>query len=314
MGEQASKIGKKLENFGEVLFSGFGWTELARDREITCKRSSHNKRTHGLDLVMKFDNPYALTQQGIIIECKNRQMVSITQSNIEKWVKELIHSIECAQSSEELSDLDLENTTMNTGLLLVHANDYFDESKFQNYLKGISIPSRRNPINIFIAGNNEIDKWNALVNHIRSNFTDRFEFVYPSINGSPKTSKYCLNINTLYSKYFFAQCTKIVPSFQYGVECNSAVREAVLFSFDEISKDNFKYMWSMFQYYQFEDYDTYIFVFYPRKNEDVEFVKENFIKTIAPSYGSHDKTLEEQLAHKIKLQFITNRQLSPIDN
>ena len=58
MGEQAVKIGKKLEGFGEQLFSGFGWTELTRDREIECKRSSHAKKTHGLDLVMKFNSPY----------------------------------------------------------------------------------------------------------------------------------------------------------------------------------------------------------------------------------------------------------------
>lgn len=82
MGEQAVKIGKKLEGFGEQLFSGFGWTELTRDREIECKRSSHSKKTHGLDLVMKFNSPYISSQQGIIIECKNRQMVSITQSTI----------------------------------------------------------------------------------------------------------------------------------------------------------------------------------------------------------------------------------------
>ena len=30
MGEQANKIGKKLEGFGEKLFSGFGWNEIAR--------------------------------------------------------------------------------------------------------------------------------------------------------------------------------------------------------------------------------------------------------------------------------------------
>lgn len=29
MGEQASKIGKKLEGYGEKLFTGFGWNELA---------------------------------------------------------------------------------------------------------------------------------------------------------------------------------------------------------------------------------------------------------------------------------------------
>lgn len=310
MGEQAVKIGKKLEGFGEHLFSGFGWTELTRDREIECKRSSHGKKTHGLDLVMKFNNLYISSQQGIIIECKNRQMVSITQSNIETWVKELVHSIECSQSSEQLSDLDLEGTTLNTGMLLIHANDCFDEEKFSKYLKGMSISGRRNPINIFIAGNNEIDQWNALITFVRSNFSDNFAFLYPSINGSTKTSTASLSINALYSKYFFAQRTKMVPRVQDGVPYSFPVKQAILFSFDDISKDSFRYMWSMFKYYQFEDCDEYVFVFYPRKANDVEFVKENFIRALS----SGCKPLPVETLERVKLNFLTNRKLSPVDN
>ena len=56
MGEQASRIGKKLEGFGENLFSDFGWTELARDKEIKCTRTSHKKKTHGIDLLFKNSN------------------------------------------------------------------------------------------------------------------------------------------------------------------------------------------------------------------------------------------------------------------
>lgn len=32
MGEQASKIGKKLESFGENFLTSLGWTELTRDK------------------------------------------------------------------------------------------------------------------------------------------------------------------------------------------------------------------------------------------------------------------------------------------
>ena len=157
MGEEAAKIGKKLEGFGEVFFSKLGWVELAHDREIKCTRSSHKKQTHGIDLLCKFDNPYMSTQQGVIVECKNRQMKSITESKIEEWVKELINNIECSQSAPELSDIDLTNTTLNTGLLLIHANDCFDSSKFYGYLSNLQIANRRNPINIFIAGNDKIN-------------------------------------------------------------------------------------------------------------------------------------------------------------
>lgn len=130
MGEQAAKIGKKLEGFGENFFANLGWAELTQDKEIKCTRSSHKKKTHGIDLLCKFTNPYIAGNQGIIVECKNRQMCSITRATIEEWVKELINNIECAQSAPELVDVDLRNTTLNTGLLLIHANDEFDQQKF----------------------------------------------------------------------------------------------------------------------------------------------------------------------------------------
>ena len=58
MGEQAAKIGKKLEGFGVNFFANLGWTELTQDKEIKCTRSSHKKKTHGIDLLCKFTNPY----------------------------------------------------------------------------------------------------------------------------------------------------------------------------------------------------------------------------------------------------------------
>lgn len=102
MGEQAAKIGKKLEGFGVNFFANLGWTELTQDKEIKCTRSSHKKKTHGIDLLCKFTNPYIAGNQGIVVECKNRQMGSITRATIEEWVKELINNIECAQSAPEL--------------------------------------------------------------------------------------------------------------------------------------------------------------------------------------------------------------------
>ena len=56
MGEQAAKIGKKLEGFGVNFFANLGWTELTQDKEIKCTRSSHKKKTHGIDLLCKFSD------------------------------------------------------------------------------------------------------------------------------------------------------------------------------------------------------------------------------------------------------------------
>lgn len=310
MGEQANKIGKKLEGFGEKLFSGFGWTELARDTEIKCSRKhAHQKQTHGLDLLMSFENPYLRCRQGIVIECKNWQMKSITQDKINTWVSELIGAIECAQSAPELENIDMEGTNLCTGLLLVHANDNFDRKKFNEYLSNLSVSSRRNPINIFVAGNDEINQWNSLRDKIEKDFTDRFQFVYPSIEGSNVEQGKFITINQLYSKYIFAQDIGRRLQEKNGTTYNEPVFRKILFSFDDISIDSFKYIWSMFKFYQFPDAEELVFVFYPRKIEDVEFVEQNFVSTLYKI----DKPITADIERKIRIEFIDNREISPVD-
>lgn len=309
MGEQASKIGKKLEGFGENLFANLGWTELARDRQVKCTRSSHKKETHGIDLLCKFSNPYIDCNQGIIVECKNRQMVSITQSNIERWVKELINNIECAQSAPELADIDLTNTTLNTGLLLIHSNTTYNQEKFYACLNKINFPNRRNPINIFIASNDRISQWTSLLKKIKISYNNNFSFIYPSINETSKVSQPTLTINEMYSKYLFATSTYTIQKDCSGNTFNEPHAQNILFFFDESTVDNFKYAWSMFKHYQLQGADKYIFSFYPRKNGDVDFVKENFI----PALESGDNPIKDTEASKIAIDFIENRSLSPIE-
>lgn len=309
MGEQAARIGKKLEEFGENFLPNLGWIELAHDKEIKCTRAAHKKQTHGIDLLCKFDNPYTTTPQGIIIECKNRQMKSITKSEIEKWVKELINNIECAQSAPELSDVDLSNAPLNTGLLLIHANDAFDADKYYGYLNELHFPNRRNPINIFIAANDKINLWTSLFAKIKSNYNNNFSFLYPSINGYSKKVQNTLTVNGMYSRYLFAQSTYTISKGSGINTYEEPHTQNIMFFLDEISIDNFKYAWSMFKHYQLQGEERYVFVFYPRNKDDVTFVKEHFISTLK----SGDKPITDAESEKIVLDFIDNRTLSPIE-
>lgn len=310
MGEQASKIGKKLESFGENFLTNLGWTELARDKEIKCTRTSHKKKTHGIDLLYKFENPYINGKQGIIIECKNRQMVSITQQNIDIWVKELINNIECTQSAPELFDIDLSDTaSTNTGLLLIHANDSYNEKNFYEYLKKLNYPNRRNPINIFIAANDKIALWTSLFAKIKMTYSNNFSFLYPSINGFSKAKQNVLTINGMYSKYLFAESTYKLTKINGGQSFEEPHTQAIMFFLDDINVHNFKYAWSMFKHYQMQGADKYIFSFYPRKIDDVELVKEKFISTLKMG----DIPINDDEVAKIQIDFIDNRALSAIE-
>lgn len=308
MGEQASKIGTKLEDFCQIFLTNLNWVELARDKEIKCTRIAHNKRTHGIDLLYKFDNPYSKGQQGVIVECKNRQMKSITEAEIEKWVKELINNIECAQSAPELSDIDFTNAPLNTGLLMIHANDCFNEEKFYSYLGGIQYPKKRNPINIFIAANDKILMWNSLFLKIKNCYQD-FMFLYPSINGFSKKQQSTLTLDAMYSKYLFAESVYTQKKSNDGREYDELHTQRIMFFLDEITIDNFKYAWSMFKHFQLQGKDKYVFVFYPRKKGDVELVRECFLATL-----KNDKQpINEEECSKIEIDFIDNRSLSPVD-
>lgn len=254
MGEQAAKIGKKLEGFGVNFFANLGWTELTQDKEIKCTRSSHKKKTHGIDLLCKFTNPYIAGNQGIVVECKNRQMGSITRATIEEWVKELINNIECAQSAPELVDVDLRNTTLNTGLLLIHANDKFDQQKFYDHLSKIAFPNRRNPINIFIAANDRIAQWTSLFAKVKTSYNNGFSFIYPSINESNKISQKSLTINALYSKYLLGCSTYNIQKDIAGNTYQEPHTQNMLFFFDEITVNNFRYAFNAYRSSNFRGY------------------------------------------------------------
>ena len=224
-------------------------------------------------------------------------------------VVDLINAIECAQSAQELKDIKTNDMNLNTGLLLIHANDTFKKHLFDKYLSNLKVPTRRNPINIFIAGNEEINRWNSLRDKIEKDYSKKFQFIYPSIEGSNMESGKYITINQLYSKYVFAQDITETKKMEAGVEYYFPQTKKILISFDEISVDSFKYMWSMFKSFQFQDAMELVFIFYPQKKDDVEFVKDNFIKTLYQV----NPPIKLEIENKIKIDFIDNRNISPVD-
>ena len=59
----------------------------------------------------------------------------------------------------------------------------------------------------------------------------------------------------------------------------------------------------------FPDAEELVFVFYPRKIEDVEFVEQNFVSTLYKI----DKPITADIERKIRIEFIDNREISPVD-
>lgn len=315
MGENAKKIGDKLEGFGERLFERFGWEELTRDQQISCKKRKHkndrgnNKNTHGIDIYHSYIDPYKKKILGVITECKNYEWKSINPSNLQKWFDQLHDTIECAQSSEELQEFNAKCNVINTGILLVHANDnQYDESKFREYLSKLKYVQKRNPINIFIASNKEIEKWDSMFSYIEkynNNTENQFTFYNPSISGSGiKKNKY-ITLKQLYSDYILAQnIIKCEEKRGNEVINTSEYKELFIFSFDKVSKDSFAYICDMFKELQLENFDRYKFCFYPETKQDTELINREFINYAKKELGNEEK---------IEFSILDNRKLSPVD-
>lgn len=194
MGELSQRIGKKLEHYGNSIFEHLEWKILAQDVQIDCIRAAHknakssDKKTHGVDILAGYYNPFTKRQEAFIIECKHREWSNFIPSNLSLWVEELCNTIECASTSPALTTY-LEEYTLIGGILLYNSSDNIYEMK--RALKSISqikVPRRRHPLMIYLADNSRLEKWcsfNAEIAKIKQNSIENsFGIIYPSIGGS----------------------------------------------------------------------------------------------------------------------------------
>ena len=318
MGENAQKIGKKLEKLGVELFEMFNWNKKMGDKEIKCSRATHKnaegkkKQTHGIDLYMEYEDPYIGGIQGVFIECKNRKWDGITKNAIQTWVNEEINLIDCARNNSELQEFYGEGADRNCALLLINCNDgRFDKNKFDEYLSQIKVKNKRTPYKIFIAGNHMINRWDAVGRMIREDYYSGLNVLYPSINYSKPLVVNHWSINQLFSKYIFCEYKQEV---KMGVNGGTYIQKIlVVFFFDVINAESFKYMWSMCRAFQYEiQYDEFVICFWAEKKEESDYIKENFISILASGEGKD--SIEKEVLEKIKIKVLLNRKLNVVDN
>jgi hypothetical protein len=308
MGEKAKSIGEKLEGFGKKLYARFGWKELLRDKEIVCEKASHKKKTHGIDLLHSTIDPYNGQNICIFTECKNRQWENIYPSNITKWVQEFEYTIECSQNSPEINNAGLSGCISNVGILLIHANDgKFDKNKFYDYLSEASFRAKRlSPMSILVAGNDKIDKWNALLDEV-SSISGDFNYIYPCVGHSRRQKGKYLAVNHLFSKFLFGQR---IYKKEIDSKCTITVTQNMIFSFDINSLDSFKYLASAFKCYQFEEGDEYVFYFYPESPSEIDYIKQKFEASLPLDKDGKSPFID---VGKIQLKFLNNRFISPVE-
>ena len=316
MGENAQKIGKKLESVGFELLSMFNWKKKIGDKEIKCTRSTHknskgaSKRTHGVDLYMEYKDPYLGGVQGVFIECKNRGWASISKSEIQNWVNEEINLIDCARNNSELQEFYADGADKNCALIIINCNDgKYDHKKFEQYLSELEIPNKKIPYKIFIAGNKTLEKWDAIDCMIKTDYLNGINVLYPSINNSQPISENYWSLNHLFAKYIFCETTEKEELRNGDTRTNKIL---VVFCFDCITSESIQYLWSMCRTFQYENrYDAYDFCFWVENQDDCNYINENFINIIS---NYDNGRVDEKIIKAIKTKFLLNRKIGVVDN
>lgn len=291
MGELSQRIGKKLEHYGNFIFEHLDWKILAQDVQIDCIRTAHknakssDKKTHGVDILAGYYNPFTKRHEAFVIECKHREWSNFIPCNLSQWVEELCNTIECASTSPIVTPY-LEGYTLIGGILLYNSSDNkYDSKRAATSISQIKVPRRRHPLMIYLADNSNLEKWyslNSEIAKIKQNSVDNsFGIIYPSIGGSTWDRVSVVTPSYLFSDYILASYTKNLTT----QNALTKVDIKTIFCFEHVTDDSLKYLQDMINELQIEsrsDREQEVhFYFYPETEQEIDHIRESFCKMFA---------------------------------
>lgn len=292
MGEKSQENGKIFEDYMGKLLESFEWKILGRNISIDCIRSSHKnkknnpKTSHGIDILGTYYNPFTDRKEAIIVECKNRQWSSISNSSVNDWLNELINTIECAPRSPEISNL-LQEYVLIGGILACNPSDNkYDKEKAMTIRLSIQIPQKKYPYILYLADKDKLNKWDAFSKKIINikKYNPNFSIIYPSIAGSKWRREKNIIPSYLFSDFILAS---------YIDESNNEkIDKKAIFYFDTIDKNSLIYLKSMINELQIEatsDNKKEICIhFFSDNINELKFIKENFNKIFKEAYFKYE--------------------------
>lgn len=273
MSEEQPYQGERWTTQTKSILESLGWLQKGDSNfDIQCKyKSKHGteKRSriqpHGVDLLFQYMDPYAKDNKNIIVESKHRQWNGINTSNIQSFVTQVFDTIECANISQELREIEC--IGVNTALIMIWCNEpeKFDNDAFNGYLKAINIRAKKNPITIYIASNYHILRWCSVIDArdklLAANDRD-FKIYYPADNFSGGRSTAVREdhaiLPVLFSKYIFAKSTRTIeyPGLTQSLNVNH------VFYFAEPTYSELQFLYSCLSQIQYEDAHILSIFFY----------------------------------------------------
>lgn len=246
MPEEQPIKGERWTKSAVKLLEDLGWKPCGDIRvDIPC--TLHGKDEHGVDAFLTYYDPYQKRDIGIIVETKYYAWKSVTPSNLQEWIDDLIEKLDCAPLQREFQDLlNFDNAFVDTGVLMVWSHDEFDKAAFEKKLDQVKIAKKRKSLRIIVLHNEDILKLYSVLNAI-SNIsgsldkkTERFDIYYPSYKKSDSyRNPHFLSLEYFKSKFIFGKMTRMEMERDGGTH---PINHAVVFYFDKPSRDCLDYM------------------------------------------------------------------------
>lgn len=151
-GGERINTAKKAEVISKQLFEEFHWeSSVITNINWACTMSKvHNERSHHpSDCVYYYNEPYKKIRTYVNCDLKSFKSTSIKSGEIDKALKSLIQSIECATKSEEWKEnfVHDDESYEVCGLLFIYNHDNaYDNSKFNQELDKIKIEKLNIPV------------------------------------------------------------------------------------------------------------------------------------------------------------------------
>lgn len=265
MPENQNANGERWTKESVAIFKQLGWIQRGVSNfDIECSlHPSRRGHGHGVDSLFTYYDPYAQSEQGILVESKCWQFNSITTKVIKDWFKQITECVECMQVSRTVQDLT--SAPIKNAILMCWANDQYDHEEFQNKLEGVKIGSKKFECNIYVASNYEILKWCSLINtinRIKQSSMD-FKIVYPNVPtlGTNLVKASHISLIHLYSKYIFAQA-RIETRTQHGSEIKD---QLIVFCCEKVSTPSLEFMYDMIKQLNLQDAQEFVFYLFEKE-------------------------------------------------
>lgn len=313
MSEEQQFQGDRWTTQSVSILKNLGWEKKGSSNfDVKCVRPTEHTTTpeakrrinpHGVDSIFSYFDPFSTNQTDVIVESKHRVWSGISTSTIQKFVDQLLMTVECSRLSGELSDLGC--SSVNTGLLMIwcHEVDQYNQEKFNEYLSELKVESRRAPITIYIASNREILRWCSLIEKIKEiksdSYVEEFKIFYPGGDFNRISNRRDhFTLEMLFSSYIFAKSKELRDGGKratYQVDVNH------VFFYAKPTKEELDFMSTLITRYQLEDADELHIHF---QGEQTKYRKdiEQFINELGQKFKKADKELEVKVDYLIDLK------------